>query len=91
MQKYLNNKSIESTVKDFNFENISTSYLQNLSPTNKKKVINKETFPLILAQVLKRNDLVLLSYLVKCHKDKELIPIYIEFLFQCCEIGKKFN
>ena len=89
MQKYLNNKSIESTVKDFNFENISTSYLQNLSPTNKKKVINKETFPLILAQVLKRNDLVLLSYLVKCHKDKELIPIYIEFLFQCCEIGKK--
>lgn len=89
MQKYLTNKSIDSTVKDLNYENISISYLQSLSFRDKKDVINKETLPLFLAKVLKRNDLVLLSYLVKCHKDKEFIPIYIEFLFQCCEIGKK--
>lgn len=50
--------------------------------------VTAETLPTLLAQVLKNNDINLLSYLVKCQTNENYLPIYKEFMFQCCEMGK---
>ena len=52
--------------------------------------VTAETLPTLLAQVLKNNDINLLSYLVKCQTNENYLPIYKEFMFQCCEMGKSF-
>ena len=77
------------TIPHINLQTTNLSTLKTYMIKN-PSFISKSTLPIILASLFSRNDSQMLSYILSItSNNKDFNCIYREFLFQCCEFGKK--
>ena len=84
-----NQSTDDLTIPHINLQTANLCTLK-MCMTKNPSFISESTLPILLASLFSRNDSQMLSYILSLtSNNKDFNSIYREFLFQCCEFGKK--